>query len=87
MISPCQSAFISRRWITENQVVMHELLHNFRARKVKSGMMAIKLDLQKAHDKVDWIFFFFLIFLLNLAIVGFLLGGLWNVSPLHPLKF
>ena len=51
IISPCQSAFIPGRWIAENQVVVHELLHSFKVRKVKSGFIALKLDLQKAYDR------------------------------------
>ena len=56
IISPCQSAFIPGRWIAENQVVVHELLHSFKVRKVKSGFMALKLDLQKAYDRFNWKF-------------------------------
>ena len=56
LISPCQSAFISRRWIAENGVIVHEMLHSFKKRKVKNGLMAIKLDLQKAYDRVNWNF-------------------------------
>lgn len=56
IISPCQSAFIPGRWIAENQVVLHELLHSFKVRKVKMGFMAIKLDLQKAYDRFNWRF-------------------------------
>ena len=41
-ISPCQSAFIPRRWIAENQVIVQELLHSFKVRKIKAGQMAIK---------------------------------------------
>ena len=52
----CQSAFILGRWIAKNQVVVHELLHSFKTRKVKNGFMAIKLDLQKAYDRVNWDF-------------------------------
>jgi len=56
IISPCQSAFIPRRWIVENQVVVHELLHSFKVRKVKSGFMALKFDLQKVYDRFNWKF-------------------------------
>ena len=56
IISPCQLAFIPGRWIAENQVVVHELLHSFKSRKVKNGFMALKLDLQKAYDRVNWKF-------------------------------
>lgn len=53
LISTCQSMFILGRWIIENQVVVHEMRHNFKVRKVKTGFMAIKLDLQKAYDRVN----------------------------------
>ena len=56
LISPCQSAFIPGRWIAENEIIVQELLHCFRQRKVKNGLMAVKLDLQKAYDRVNWSF-------------------------------
>lgn len=58
LISPCQSAFTPSRWIAENQVILQEMLHGFKfkTRKVKSGFMAIKLDLQKAYDRGNWSF-------------------------------
>lgn len=56
LISLYQSAFSPGRWIVENQVIVQELLHSFKTRKVKSGLMAIMLDLQKAYDRVNWSF-------------------------------
>ena len=53
LISPCQSAFVLGRWIAENEVVVQKLLHSFKKRKVKGGFLAIKLNLQKAYDKVS----------------------------------
>ena len=53
LISPTQVAFIPGRWIAENQVIVHEMLHSFKTRKVKFGLMAIKIDLQKAYDRVN----------------------------------
>lgn len=32
------------------------MLHSFKTRKVKIGLMAIKIDLQKAYGKVNWKF-------------------------------
>uniref|UniRef100_A0A2N9HY11 ABC-2 type transporter transmembrane domain-containing protein n=1 Tax=Fagus sylvatica TaxID=28930 RepID=A0A2N9HY11_FAGSY len=40
LISHCQSAFIPSRWIAENEVIVQELLHSFKQRKVKVGVMA-----------------------------------------------
>jgi hypothetical protein len=42
------------RWIRENQVIIKELMHSFKTRKVKSGFVAVKVDLQKAYDRVNW---------------------------------
>ena len=56
LISLCQSAFIPGRWIAENKVILHETLHIFKKRKVKDGMMAVKLDQQKIYDRVNWKF-------------------------------
>ena len=51
-ISPSQLAFIPGRWIAENQVIVH----SFKSRKIKFGQTAIKLNLQKAYDRVNWDF-------------------------------
>ena len=56
MISPTQSTFIPNRWIAENHIIVQEVLHSFKTRKTKPGLMAIKLDLQKAYDRVNWKF-------------------------------
>jgi hypothetical protein len=56
LISPSQSAFIPGRWISENQLIVHELLHSFKTRKVKEGFIALKIDLQKAYDRMNWKF-------------------------------
>ena len=56
LISPTQAAFIPGRWIAENQIIVQEILHSFKTRKVKSGLMAVKIDLQKAYDRVNWNF-------------------------------
>ena len=56
IISPCQLAFIPGRWIGENQVITKELMHSFKTRKVKGGFVAMKVDLQKAYDRINWSF-------------------------------
>ena len=56
LISPCQSTLIPGRWIVENQVIVQELLYSFKTTKIKVGQMAIKLDMQKAYDRVSWKF-------------------------------
>ncbi|KAI9182085.1 hypothetical protein LWI28_021903 [Acer negundo] len=48
--------FIPRRRISDNTIVGFECLHRLKRRKRKFGSMAIKLDMSKAFDRVEWIF-------------------------------
>uniref|UniRef100_A0A2N9GE95 Reverse transcriptase domain-containing protein n=1 Tax=Fagus sylvatica TaxID=28930 RepID=A0A2N9GE95_FAGSY len=36
--------------------MVQELMHNFKTRKLKIGMVGIKVDLSKAYDRVSWCF-------------------------------
>lgn len=57
VISNAQSIFVPKRLITDNTTVAYELLHKMRnRRKGKKGQMAIKLDISKAYDCVEWTF-------------------------------
>ena len=56
LISLAQLAFIPGRWIAENQLLVHEVLHSFKRKKVTWGFLALKIDLQKAYDWVNWKF-------------------------------
>lgn len=57
VISDVQSAFILNRLISDNTTVTFEMLHRMRnRRKGKTGHMAVKLDISKAYDRVEWEF-------------------------------
>lgn len=54
LISPAQTAFIPGRFILEGIVMLHEVLHYLRVRH-QQGVI-LKLDFEKAYDKVQWNF-------------------------------
>ncbi|XP_012853800.1 PREDICTED: uncharacterized protein LOC105973324 [Erythranthe guttata] len=57
IISPTQSAFVSKRLITDNVLVAFEVNHFIRTNTSKnSNFMAVKLDISKAYDRIEWIF-------------------------------
>ena len=56
MIDPAQVAFVPNRWITENVVISQEAVHSFKKKKKTKGFLGIKIDFQKAYDRMEWKF-------------------------------
>ncbi|KAL0325209.1 UNVERIFIED_CONTAM: hypothetical protein Sradi_5090200 [Sesamum radiatum] len=57
IVSPTQSAFIPGRLITDNVLLAFELNHYLKASsRSNNASVALKLDMSKAYDRVDWPF-------------------------------
>ena len=55
IVSESQSAFVLGHLITDNVLVAFETLHHMHNNKLgREGAMALKLDMSKAYDRVEW---------------------------------
>ena len=57
LVSDNQSAFVAGRMITYNIMIAFEINHHLQQkRQGKKGIAALKIDMAKAYDKVEWQF-------------------------------
>ena len=56
LISPIQTAFVLGRKGVDNVVIAQELLYTMDRMKGKKGYIAVKVDLEKAYDRLEWSF-------------------------------
>jgi Reverse transcriptase (RNA-dependent DNA polymerase) len=54
LVDHTQSAFIKNRYIMDNVMAAHEIIHY--ATKHKQKGFVLKVDFEKAYDKVNWSF-------------------------------
>ena len=56
LISPLQTAFMSGRKGMDNAIIAQEVIHTISRKRGRVGYMALKIDLEKAYDKLEWNF-------------------------------
>ena len=56
LVSPYQTAFVPGWKGVDNSIIVQELFHTMSKKKGRGGFMAIKIDLEKAYDYLEWSF-------------------------------
>lgn len=56
LISPMQTTFVLGRKGIDNMIIAQEIIHSLGKKSGKMGYMALKIDLKKAYDKLEWNF-------------------------------
>ena len=56
LISPLQIAFVPGRKGIDNIIIAQEVIHTISKKEGRVGYMALKIDLEKAYDKLEWNF-------------------------------
>jgi hypothetical protein len=55
-ISPQQSAFVPSRTIQDSSILAQELLRTLKSKQSRGGLMAVKVDMEKVFDRMEWDF-------------------------------
>ena len=56
LVSPYQSAFVPGRRGVDNVIIAQELIHSMHRKKGRVGSLILKVDLEKAYDRLEWSF-------------------------------
>ena len=99
LVNQAQSSFVPGRQATDNILVAQEVVHTMRNKKGRNGFMAVKVDLEKAYDRLNWEFIVDtlkdiglpsrMITLIEKCISSAEMNLLWNGSPsesFHPTR-
>ena len=53
IIDQCQASFLPGRKTSDNIIITQEIIHTLMKKKGKAGGVILKIDLEKAYDKVS----------------------------------
>lgn len=56
IVEPFQASFIKGQQIHDNIIVGQEIMHTMKRARGRKGLMAIKIDLENAYDRIRWNF-------------------------------
>lgn len=56
IIGPWQRTFLLNRKAADNTIIVQDIITKFRKMKGKEGNVIMKIDLEKAFDKIEWSF-------------------------------
>ena len=54
VINPCQARFVPGRRTSDNIIIVQEVIRTLISRQGQTGYVALKLDLEKAYDQLEW---------------------------------
>ena len=56
VINPCQAKFVPSRQTSDNIVLVQEVIRTLKSKWGQARYVALKLDLEKAYDRLEWPF-------------------------------
>lgn len=56
LVAPTQGSFVPWQQKADNIVICQEIIHTLQKRKGRKVGMIMKIDLEKAYDKIEWTF-------------------------------
>jgi len=96
VIVPTQASFVSKHQITDNVIIIQNILHTMRQKQGTKGYMAMKIDFKKAYDRLRWSFIKDtihkmklpcpLVEVIHMCLTTWLMSVLWNGVPLSLFK-
>ena len=66
LVSPLQAAFVPGRRAIDNAIIAQEVIHFISKKRGNEGYMVLKIDLEKAYDKLEWSFIRDMLYRVNL---------------------